>query len=178
MKAVGDTVARHDGRVFSTAGDAVLAEFSSPVNALRASMEARNAIAAVPGATARDMRFGLHVADVVVVGRRPSRRRRERRSTSAVGRRSGRYRRHEGGLRSRPPCLPLWLRAARRTEFQGHIGAGPGIPGRRNCRPPSLPVGPHPGCATLADAAQLRRGRAVFHGIVAGPGPACSLLRG
>ena len=68
MKAVGDTVARHDGRVFSTAGDAVLAEFSSPVNALRASMEARNAIATVPGATARDMRFGLHVADVVVVG--------------------------------------------------------------------------------------------------------------
>ena len=68
MKVVGDTVARHDGRVFSTAGDAVLAEFSSPVNALRASMEARNAIAAVPGATARDMRFGLHVADVVVVG--------------------------------------------------------------------------------------------------------------
>ena len=68
MKAVGDTAARHDGRVFSTAGDAVLVEFSSPVNALRASMEARNAIAAVPGATARDMRFGLHVADVVVVG--------------------------------------------------------------------------------------------------------------
>ena len=68
MQAVGDTVARHDGRVFSTAGDAILVEFSSPVNALRASMEARNAIAAVPGATARDMRFGLHVADVVVVG--------------------------------------------------------------------------------------------------------------
>jgi TolB-like protein len=68
IEAVTGTIIRHDGRVFSTAGDAVLAEFSSPVNALRASVEARNAIAAVPGATARDMRFGLHLADVVVVG--------------------------------------------------------------------------------------------------------------
>ena len=68
MKTVGDVVARHEGRVFNTAGDAVLAEFSSPVNALRAAMEARNAIAAVPGATAGDMRFGLHLADVVVMG--------------------------------------------------------------------------------------------------------------
>ena len=68
IEAVAGIIVRHDGRVFSTAGDAVLAEFSSPVNALRASVEARNAIAAVPGATARDMRFGLHLADVVVVG--------------------------------------------------------------------------------------------------------------
>ena len=68
MKTVGDVVARHEGRVFNTAGDAVLTEFASPVNALRAAMEARNAIAAVPGATARAMRFGLHLADVVVMG--------------------------------------------------------------------------------------------------------------
>lgn len=65
---VAGTISDHDGRVFNTAGDAVLAEFSSPVNALRASVEARNAIAGVPGATARDMRFGLHLADVMVVG--------------------------------------------------------------------------------------------------------------
>jgi adenylate cyclase len=45
MKMVGDVVARHEGRVFNTAGDAVLTEFASPVNALRAAMEARNAIA-------------------------------------------------------------------------------------------------------------------------------------
>ena len=68
MKAVEDAVVRHDGRIFNTAGDAVFAEFSSPVNALRATMEARNVVAAVPGATPRNMRFGLHVADVVVVG--------------------------------------------------------------------------------------------------------------
>ena len=69
MKAVGDTISRHDGRIFNTAGDAVLAEFSSPVNALRATMEARNLVAVVPGASPHDMRFGLHVADVVVVGK-------------------------------------------------------------------------------------------------------------
>ncbi len=68
LKTVADMVARYDGRVFNTAGDAVLAEFSSPVNALRASMEARNAIAAVPGATVFDIRFGLHLADVAVFG--------------------------------------------------------------------------------------------------------------
>lgn len=68
LEAVTGTIVGHEGRVFSTAGDAVLAEFASPVSALRASVEARNAIASVPGATARDMRFGLHLADVVVVG--------------------------------------------------------------------------------------------------------------
>ena len=68
LQAVEDMVARYEGRVFNTAGDAVLAEFSSPVNALRASMEARNAIATVPGATAFDIRFGLHLADVAVFG--------------------------------------------------------------------------------------------------------------
>jgi adenylate cyclase len=68
LKAVEDMVTRYEGRVFNTAGDALLAEFSSPVNALRASMEARTAIAAVPGTTACDIRFGLHLADVVVLG--------------------------------------------------------------------------------------------------------------
>ncbi|CAN7412855.1 MULTISPECIES: adenylate/guanylate cyclase domain-containing protein [unclassified Ensifer] len=68
LKAVGDTVARHDGRVFNTAGDAVLAEFTSPVNALRAAMEARSSLAAIPDATPNHMRFGLHLADVLAVG--------------------------------------------------------------------------------------------------------------
>ncbi|TCL66442.1 adenylate/guanylate cyclase domain-containing protein [Rhizobium sp. BK251] len=61
-------VQRHDGRVFGTAGDGLLAEFSSPVNALRSAIEARAEIAALPGSSGDDMRFGLHVADVVVVG--------------------------------------------------------------------------------------------------------------
>jgi TolB-like protein/class 3 adenylate cyclase len=68
MAVIGEIVTRFEGRVFSTAGDAILAEFSSPVNALRAAMEMRGAIAAVPRTSSQDMRFGLHLADVVVVG--------------------------------------------------------------------------------------------------------------
>lgn len=68
LDTVRMVVQRHDGRVFGTAGDALLAEFGSPVNALRSAIEARAEIAALPGSSGGDMRFGLHVADVVVVG--------------------------------------------------------------------------------------------------------------
>ncbi|MBB3461235.1 adenylate/guanylate cyclase domain-containing protein [Rhizobium sp. BK377] len=72
IDAVLDTVRmivqRHDGRVFGTAGDGLLAEFASPINALRSAIEARAEIAALPGSSGGDMRFGLHLADVVVVG--------------------------------------------------------------------------------------------------------------
>ncbi len=68
LDTVRKVIQRHDGRVFGTAGDALLAEFGSPVNALRAAIEARAEIAALPGSSGGDMRFGLHVADVVVVG--------------------------------------------------------------------------------------------------------------
>ncbi len=68
LDTVRGVVQRHDGRVFGTAGDALLAEFSSPVNALRSAIEARAEITSLPGASGGDMRFGLHVADVVVVG--------------------------------------------------------------------------------------------------------------
>ncbi|SDD51964.1 tetratricopeptide repeat protein [Ruegeria marina] len=67
LGAVARTVNEHDGRVFSRAGDAVLAEFSSPVNALRAAMEARGALARVDASSPKDMRFGLHIADVMDV---------------------------------------------------------------------------------------------------------------
>ncbi len=68
LDAVAAVVEKRDGRVFSMAGDALLAEFSSPVNALRAAMEARSALVSVEGASAADMRFGLHLADVMEVG--------------------------------------------------------------------------------------------------------------
>ncbi|MBB3542593.1 MULTISPECIES: adenylate/guanylate cyclase domain-containing protein [unclassified Rhizobium] len=68
LDTVRSVVRRHDGRVFGTAGDALLAEFSSPVNALRCAIAARAEIAAMPGSSGGEMRFGLHVADVVVVG--------------------------------------------------------------------------------------------------------------
>ncbi|MEP1352868.1 MAG: adenylate/guanylate cyclase domain-containing protein [Tateyamaria sp.] len=61
-------VSKHHGRVFNTAGDALLAEFESPVNGLKAAIEARSELATAPGLTPQSMRFGLHLADVVRVG--------------------------------------------------------------------------------------------------------------
>lgn len=68
LALMSDCVAANGGRVFNTAGDALLAEFASPVNALRAAIEARSALAASPDLTPQDMRFGLHLADVAVLG--------------------------------------------------------------------------------------------------------------
>jgi len=68
LDAIEAAVKNHGGRIFNIAGDAILAEFSSPVSAVRAAMEGRSALASVPGASTDYMRFGLHVADVVVVG--------------------------------------------------------------------------------------------------------------
>ncbi|MEM7321035.1 MAG: adenylate/guanylate cyclase domain-containing protein, partial [Pseudomonadota bacterium] len=67
LQAVSETVADHDGRVFNRAGDSVLADFPSPVNAVRAAMAARGALAKVRDSAPTDMRFGLHLADVVEV---------------------------------------------------------------------------------------------------------------
>jgi TolB-like protein/class 3 adenylate cyclase len=59
-----------DGRVFKTTGDGALAEFPSAVNAVRSAFEIRSALAGVqePASEPFRMRFGLHIADVVVQG--------------------------------------------------------------------------------------------------------------
>ncbi len=62
-----EKVRAHDGRVFKTMGDAILADFASPLNALRCAVEIRNGLAEVPGKTIQ-MRFGLHLADVIESG--------------------------------------------------------------------------------------------------------------
>ena len=67
---IADKVGLLDGRVFNVAGDATLAEFSSPINAVRCAAEIRSALA---GAAPSDdvplrMRFGIHLADVVARG--------------------------------------------------------------------------------------------------------------
>jgi class 3 adenylate cyclase/TolB-like protein len=58
------------GRVFNTAGDASLAEFGSAINALRCAAEIRTALAGAnePEDDPLLLRFGLHLADVVVRG--------------------------------------------------------------------------------------------------------------
>ena len=67
---ISEKVALLDGRIFDTAGDATLAEFPSAINAVRCAAEIRNALA---GADTSDseplkMRFGIHLADVIVRG--------------------------------------------------------------------------------------------------------------
>jgi class 3 adenylate cyclase/TolB-like protein len=63
-------IAKADGRLFKTMGDAVLAEFASPVNALRCAVGIRDALAAAEHGRRQPlrMRFGLHLADVMVEG--------------------------------------------------------------------------------------------------------------
>ena len=67
---VGQKVASLEGRIFNRAGDAMLAEFPSPINALRCAVEIGVELAGdnVPGAEPLKMRFGVHLADVAVRG--------------------------------------------------------------------------------------------------------------
>jgi adenylate cyclase len=67
---IREQVASLGGRVFNTAGDAWLAEFASPINALRCAAEIRNTLAGAESIEAAPLRlrFGLHLADVVVQG--------------------------------------------------------------------------------------------------------------
>jgi class 3 adenylate cyclase len=81
-KVVDDIIERHDGRIFSTGGDSVLAEFASPVEAVRAAVDFQEAALAQPVAAARSsaplphwhQSWRRHGAR-----QRPARRRRQRR---------------------------------------------------------------------------------------------------
>ncbi|MGF9764269.1 adenylate/guanylate cyclase domain-containing protein [Microvirga sp. 0TCS3.31] len=68
QQLIRETVASLGGRVFNTAGDACLAEFSSPINALRCAAEIRNTLAGGSEDDPLRLRFGLHLADVLVRG--------------------------------------------------------------------------------------------------------------
>ena len=63
-------IASHGGRIANTAGDSVLAEFGSAVDAVRCAMEAQGALAqansALPETRHINFRMGIHVGDVMV----------------------------------------------------------------------------------------------------------------
>src|SRR5579872_6724163 len=60
-------IAKCDGRLFKAMGDAVLVEFASPINAVRCAVAIRAGLAlAKQGDHPLRMRFGLHLADVLV----------------------------------------------------------------------------------------------------------------
>jgi len=69
-QAMSQAVKAADGRVFNRAGDAMLAEFASPINALRCAVQIRESMAAENADSAErfQLRFGLHLADVMVSG--------------------------------------------------------------------------------------------------------------
>jgi adenylate cyclase len=64
------TIVESDGRVFNRAGDAVLAEFASPINAVRCAVQIREELVAKDADSTNrlQLRFGLHLADVMVTG--------------------------------------------------------------------------------------------------------------
>jgi adenylate cyclase len=63
-------IATHGGRIANTAGDSVLAEFGSAVDAVRCAMEAQGALAKanepIPETRQIKFRMGVHVGDVMV----------------------------------------------------------------------------------------------------------------
>lgn len=69
---VGECVQRHEGRVVGTAGDAILAEFASVIEALRAAVEMQAELAShdarEPAGHRLPLRIGINVGDVIVDG--------------------------------------------------------------------------------------------------------------
>ena len=65
-------VAKHRGRIVNTAGDSVLAEFSSAVEAVQCAFEAQTALAEtnanLPADERINFRIGIHIGDVMVRG--------------------------------------------------------------------------------------------------------------
>jgi class 3 adenylate cyclase/TolB-like protein/Flp pilus assembly protein TadD len=65
-------IGEHEGRIFGSAGDSVVAEFPSPVEAVRAATEIQQAIAALAASLPEDhrmqFRIGINVGDVMIAG--------------------------------------------------------------------------------------------------------------
>src|SRR5262249_5758032 len=68
--AIEDIVADHHGRIFGGAGDSVMAEFASPVEAVRAGVEIQQRIAEqsldLPEGLQMQFRIGINLGDVMV----------------------------------------------------------------------------------------------------------------
>ena len=69
---IAQTTDRLGGRIFNTAGDSALAEFSSPVNAVRCGVEIQRKNQADKVTSGRPselpLRIGVHLADVIISG--------------------------------------------------------------------------------------------------------------
>ena len=69
-RIIDEAIARHRGRIAGTAGDSVLAEFASVLDAVHASVEIQHSLAeannAVPDERRMQFRIGINVGDVMV----------------------------------------------------------------------------------------------------------------
>src|SRR5580704_14714391 len=63
-------IGEHRGRIANTAGDSVLAEFGSAVDAVQCAVDAQTALAEANSGVAADKRFnfriGVHIGDVMI----------------------------------------------------------------------------------------------------------------
>ncbi len=71
-EVIDGLIARHDGRIFATAGDSVVAEFASPVEAVRAAISIQEELAVRNAELSDDrrlrFRIGINVGDVMAKG--------------------------------------------------------------------------------------------------------------
>ena len=67
---IADLVSEHSGRIFATAGDSVVAEFASPVQAVRTAVAVQRALdrrnADLPETRRMHFRIGINLGDVVI----------------------------------------------------------------------------------------------------------------
>ncbi len=72
LQVVAQAVADHRGRIFNRAGDSAVAEFASPVEAVRCAARIQRAIAernaGLPEGRGMRFRIGVHLGDVIVDG--------------------------------------------------------------------------------------------------------------
>ncbi len=71
-KIIDGLIARHDGRIFGTAGDSVMAEFGSAVEAVRCAISIQEELAVRNAELSDDrklrFRIGINVGDVMAKG--------------------------------------------------------------------------------------------------------------
>ena len=131
---IADLIAEHDGRVFSAAGDSVLAEFASAVQAVRAAVAMQRALqrrnADLPAAQRMEFRIGHQPRRRGGGGRRPPGRRHQR-GRPAAG--AGAARRHlhlRRAARADRGQADLSARRPRRAGAEEHPAPGDGLSGR------------------------------------------------
>src|SRR5690349_211079 len=71
-KLIDKLIAEHDGRIFGSAGDSVIAEFASPVEAVRCATQIQLGIdernAELPEPDRMRFRIGVNLGDIIVDG--------------------------------------------------------------------------------------------------------------